>query len=106
MKVTAFKYLETFKPHGSCGTGYSEPDIFDVTLDNGEIIKMTVDTWYRPADMIYGEFKSAIDWANGHSYALIGNPIENLQEAYGMYVDEAIAHELFPYTKEQLGLNN
>ena len=104
MKITAFKYLKTFKPHMSCGTGYSEPDIFEVTLDNGSTINMTVDTWYRPANMIYGEFKSAIDWANGHAHALIGNPVENLQEAYEMYVDEAIAHKCLPYTKEQLNL--
>ena len=104
MKITAFKYLKTFKPHGSCGTGYSEPDIFEVTLDNGSTINMAVDTWYRPASMIYGEFKSAIDWANGHSYALRGNPVDNMQEAYEMYVDEAIAHKCLPYTKEQLNL--
>ena len=45
MKIVSFKYLKTFKPQGSCGTGYSEPDIFEVTLDNGSTINVTVDTW-------------------------------------------------------------
>jgi hypothetical protein len=101
MKVTVLKYLKTFKPHGSCGTGYSEPDIFEVTFDNGETVHMAVDTWYRPASMIHEEFLSAIDWQQ-----FKGVLVDNVEEAYRMYVDEAIAHKLFPYTKEQLGLND
>jgi len=39
-KIVSFKKLEHIVPGSSCGTGYSEPDKFEVTLDNGKKYKV------------------------------------------------------------------
>ena len=35
MKITDIKFIKRIVPQGSSGTGYSEPDVFEITFDNG-----------------------------------------------------------------------
>ena len=95
MKVTSIQFLEHFTPSGSCGTGYSEPDTFEVTLDDGSVSELTVDIWYRPAECIRSEFMESF-------LSKFKKKCENIDEAYAMYVDEICSHGLCPYSKNQL----
>jgi len=95
MKVKSIQFLEHFTPNMSCGTGYSEPDTFEVTLDDDSVHKLVVDIWYRPDDYIYIEFKESFE-------KKFKNKCENFRDAYIMYVNEICDKGLCPYTKEQL----
>jgi len=95
MKVISLKHLEHFTPNCSCGTGYSEPDTFEVTLDDDSVHKLVVDIWYRPSECIYGEFKESFE-------NKFKKKCENFRDAYIMYVNEICDKGLCPYTKKQL----
>lgn len=82
MKITSIKYIRTIIPNCSCGTGYSEPDVFEVTFDNGFKTKCLIDCWYRPDDrQVFAEAISSLAMDN----ILF---IDNIEEAYQMYKDE------------------
>ncbi len=77
----------------SCGTGYSEPDVFEVKCDNGETHRMVVDIWYCLKEDIKPIFQTELLRVFGWT--------ENMEEAYEMYVDE-VAETSCPYNKEKL----
>lgn len=82
MKITSIKYIRTIIPNCSCGTGYSEPDVFEVTFDNGFKTKCLIDCWYRPDDrQVFAEAISSLAMDN----ILF---IDNIEEGYQMYKDE------------------
>ena len=43
MNITDIKFIRRIKPNGSSGTGYSEPDVFEITFDNGFKTKCLID---------------------------------------------------------------
>lgn len=94
MKVISIKLKRHIVPGGSCSTGYSECDKFDVTFDNGKRKPLFVDIWYIPIDCIGKQFVDAFIDAFGLS-------CNNIEEAYIMYLDE-IATKSCPWTKEQI----
>lgn len=97
MKAISIKYFETLIPSCcSCGTGYSQPDSFIITFENGSSIKVLIDIWYRTPDCIKKEFLRGIDRVLDVIY------VDNLDELFSMYVDELIENRRCPYTKEQI----
>ena len=97
MKAISIKYFETLIPSScSCGTGYSQPDRFIITFENGHQSKVLIDIWYRTPDGIKEEFLRGIDRVVDTIY------IDNLDELFSMYVDELIENRCCPYTKEQI----
>lgn len=82
MNITYIKFIRRIKPNGSSGTGYSEPDVFEITFDNGFKTKCLIDCWYRPDDrQVFAEAISSLAMDN----ILF---IDNIEEAYQMYKDE------------------
>ena len=89
MKIKSIKFKEHFIPNCSGGTGYSEPDIFEVETD---IVTKDVyiDTWYITEDKYYSIFTEAIKNAFEECYAHFANQIDvkcrNIDEAFNMYL--------------------
>ena len=91
MKILSIEYIETYKPNCSCGTGYSEPDIYRIVCDSNlyendiwhadsNEKKIWIDTWYVSGDdNIKKIFIKEIN-------EQIGN-VENLEEAFNMYLN-------------------
>ena len=97
MKITYFDFLRHIVPNGSCGTGYSEPDEFEVgyeTKDEESFKTIYIDIWYRPIDAIKEEFLKTI---KRH----FGNKVENIEEAFEMYAKQ-IANETCPYDFKEI----
>ena len=84
MNITDIEFIRHIKPNCSCGTGYSEPDVFEITFDNGVKTKCLIDCWYRPDDRQV--FVEAIERLS----LQIMISIDNIEEAYQMYKDEKI----------------
>ena len=101
MKVTSIKKIKHVVPTGSCGTGYSEPDLFEVNFDDGSKSKVWIDIWYRRIEHIRGIFENTMN--NKFKYEDIHNykDIENMYDAYKMYVNE-IAKTSCPWTVEEI----
>lgn len=93
MKIKSIRYIKTLAPEGSGGTGYSQPNYFEVELESGDQRRIEIDIWYIPAEMIRSKFISSL-WQLGE--------IDNLEQAYEMYVDEIITNRLCPYNKNEL----
>jgi len=94
MKIVSLKSVGHIVPNGSCGTGYSEPEIFQVKLDDGKLVKVLIDIWYVPSWGIKECFTRDMSEA-------FPKGIENFDEAWEMYVDE-IAEKGCPYTKKEI----
>ena len=62
MKITNIEFIDHIKPEGcSCGTGYSEPDKFKITFDDGDTDTLFVDIWYvSSSNLIRRNFNDAI----------------------------------------------
>lgn len=82
MEITSFKFVEHLTPNVSCGTGYSEPEKFSVSLDNGEIHDLWVDIWYL-SDM--ESVKKSFMYSIKDEF---GDTCTNVDEAFEMYVKE------------------
>lgn len=76
-KVTKVQYKRTIVPNASCGTGYDEPSIYSLTLDNGEVVEKTLYDWYRP----YSETSKQI---KDICYSM---PILNPSDAFTMFLE-------------------
>lgn len=84
MKITDIKFIRHIAPKGSSGTGYSEPDVFEITFDNGFKTKCLIDCWYRPDDrQVFVEAIGNLAMDN----VLF---VDNIEEAYQMYKEEKI----------------
>ena len=99
IKITEFKKIEHCRPNASSGTGYSEPDLFEMKYINedGEEFssRVWIDIWYYTPDMIKGEFSKKMRNKFGAKINY------NFDEAYSMYLDE-VAEKSCPYTKEEI----
>lgn len=82
MKITDIKFIKHIVPQGSSGTGYSEPDVFEVTFNNRFKTKCLIDCWCRPDDRKV--FAEAIGDLAMDKILFV----DNIEEAYQMYKDE------------------
>lgn len=76
-KVTKVQYKETIVPNMSCGTGYDEPSIYILTLDNGDTVEKTLYDWYRPYESTAKQIKEIC----------YGMPILNPMDAFTMFFE-------------------
>ena len=76
MKIKEIKYLKTFVPNSSCGTGYSEPNKFHVVGDDGIEKDIWIDIWYLPEDLIYNRVVETLKQEFDN--------IENIDEVFKM----------------------
>lgn len=88
MNITDIKFIRHIVPNGSSGTGYSEPDVFEVTFDNGFKTECLIDCWYRPDDRQV--FAEAIERLALNNMIFI----DNIEDAYQMYKDEKIINRI------------
>lgn len=93
-KIVKFEHFKRIEANTSCGTGYSEPDIWLVTLEDGTQRKVTIDIWYCPADFLKKQFKEGMSWAGFSDY--------NVDEAFELYINEICDGKCCPYTKEEI----
>ena len=86
MKIKECKFIEHVAPNMSCGTGYSEYDVFLITLEDGRAKKVNVNMWYVPED----KMKSTVREALGRQLRFdMGDHIDeiivdNIDEVYEM----------------------
>lgn len=89
MRIISIKFKKHFVPNCGGGTGYSEPDIFEVETDF--ITKdVYIDIWYQTEDRYYSIFKEAIEYAFEKYYTHFAKQIDlkcrNMDEAFAMYL--------------------
>jgi len=86
MRIKECKFIEHVTPNMSCGTGYSEYDVFLITLDDGRTKKVSVDMWYVPKDKMKSTVREALDrqlrFDMGDHIDEI--PVDNIDEVYEM----------------------
>jgi hypothetical protein len=90
MKITKFEYKASIEPHMSCGTGYSEPDVFRVECDDGSVHTISIDIWYRTEEDSTQIFKDIME-------SRFEGKLENLDEAFEMYKDALRGTDACPY---------
>lgn len=78
MNITKFTYKTSVSPNMSCGTGYSEPDIFQVECDDGSVHTISIDIWYCSKDEATRQFWKAM-------LMHFKNGFKNMSEAFEMY---------------------
>ena len=82
MRIKSIKFIEHIVPNMSCGTGYSEPDKFEVTLTNNIKFFIYPDIWYVPNEYIKEQFVKSLN------NAILEGSFDNIDEAYEMYLKE------------------
>ena len=85
IRVISVKYLYHYAPNASCGTGYDEPDIYELTTDTGDKYKLSVSMWYRPYDSFRQQAEEAITFMLDFKGVYIENKeevIELLRKEY------------------------
>lgn len=104
MRVTILKvsYVERQTPREcSCGTGYSEPDVFNIEFDKGgeryQVTKL-IDIWCCPKEQIKDAFAKQM---NGYG-AFFVHVIDNMDEAFSMFLDELEKNRLCPWKKSEI----
>lgn len=96
MKIIDIEYFDTFFPQISCGTGYSEPDRFIFHFnDDTPSEYVYIDIWYRTPDTIKEIFVDVLK-------KNFGNSIENVDEAFELYVKEIVKNGCCPYSFEAI----
>ena len=90
MRILSIKFKEHLIPKGSCGTGYSEPDVFIVETD--VVTKdIWIDVWYRDKEDYCKIFTEAIhsqlEDCYKHFEGQIDTKVRNMDEAYQMYLN-------------------
>lgn len=60
MEIVKVEYKGKFIPKGSCGTGYSEPHIYELTNKYNNKYKIDIDIWYKSDDQIPNIIKKEI----------------------------------------------
>lgn len=99
-KIVDFTYLSTFSPGGSSGTGYSEPDFYDVEIELSDGIRITrkvsIDLWYVPSDLVYEQYREGIN-------PLIRKyEITNYDDAFSLFFKEAVSKCGYHYKWEEV----
>ena len=99
MNVKKIEFIKKIRPQCSCGTGYGEPDVFDVILENGIVKRVLIDMWYVPDELRRERFREQF---NREMWLDLGDHveeiyIENMDDAFDMY-----EHQLNEHWKERL----
>ena len=86
MRIKECKFIEHVAPNMSCGTGYSEYDVFLITLGDGRTKKVSVNMWYVPEDKMNSAVQEALDRQlkfdmGDHIDEII---VDNIDEVYEM----------------------
>lgn len=86
MRIKKCKFIEHVVPNMSCGTGYSEYDVFLITLEDGRAKKVYVDMWYVPEDKMKSTVREALERQlrfdmGDHIDEII---VDNIDEVYEM----------------------
>lgn len=61
MRIKECKFIEHVAPNMSCGTGYSEYDVFLITLEDRRTKKVNVNMWYVPEDKMKSTVREALE---------------------------------------------
>lgn len=61
MRIKECKFIEHVAPNMSCGTGYSEYDVFLITLEDGRTKKVNVNMWYVSEDKMKSTVREALE---------------------------------------------
>ncbi len=78
-KIKSITFIKHIVPNSSCGTGYSEPDMLGIELEDGTKTTIFVDTWYRPKNDTKQIFIKSLTDKVGEC--------ENCEDAYNMYLN-------------------
>ncbi len=89
MLIKSVKFIEKLLPNGSSSTGYSEPDRFHVTCDNGVEEDVLIDIWYLPEESVKNAFIKGMK--------AVFQDITNIDEAFEMYKRALIPTKSCPY---------
>ncbi len=86
MRIKECKFIEHVAPNMSCGTGYSEYDVFIITLEDGRTKKVNINMWYVPKDKMKSTVREALERQlkfdmGDHIDEII---VDNIDEAYEM----------------------
>lgn len=86
MRIKECKFIEHVAPNMSCGTGYSEYDVFLITLEDGRMKKVYVNMWYVPKDKMKSTVREAFERQlrfdmGDHIDEII---VDNIDEVYEM----------------------
>ena len=81
LEIKSIEFIEHYRPNMSCGTGYSEPDIFEIEFSDGTKHKFYVDIWYRPRNCIRGIFEKEL------KYQFKQFIFDNVYDGYKMYLE-------------------
>ena len=55
--VESVSYSHHYVPNTSCGTGYDEPDYYNLHAKDGETYQVSISMWYRQYDAFDQEAK-------------------------------------------------
>lgn len=89
MLIKSVKYVDSLQPNGCSSTGYSEPDRFHVTCDNGVEKDVWIDIWYLPEESVKDAFIKGIN--------VIFQDVTNIDEAFEMYKSALIPTKSCPH---------
>lgn len=90
-KISNIKYTESLEPHMYAGIGYVSIKFFKVTLDDGRYIHLKIADWDTRSSRNYKNFVRSVECFK------LGNDsihIDNIDEAYKMYVKEILNNKL------------
>ena len=82
MHINSINFLYHVLPTSSCGTGYSEPDLFYINYDDDKEEEIFIDIWSTPKEAWFNEFKKEL------ALKFNINDIDNINEAFQMYLKE------------------
>lgn len=96
MRIKECKFIKHIAPNMSSGTGYSEYDVFLVTLDDGRTKKVNVEMWYVPEyatkSRVREELERQMIFDMGdHIDEII---VDNIDEVYEMMYGEHMNKQL------------
>ena len=92
MRIKECKFIEHIAPNMSCGTGYSEYDVFLITLEDGRTKKVNVNMWYVPEDNMKSTVREALEQQlifdmGDHIDEIV---VDNIDEVYEMMYGDNI----------------
>ena len=61
MRIKECKFIEHVASNMSCGTGYSEYDVFLITLEDDRTKKVNINMWYVPEDKMKSTVQKALN---------------------------------------------
>ena len=92
MRIKECKFIEHIAPNMSCGTGYSEYDVFLITLEDGRTKKVNINMWYVPEDNMKSTVREALEQQlifdmGDHIDEIV---VDNIDEVYEMMYGDNI----------------